>query len=202
MYGGTMQETSHKVSFEDVQPNESSFIRGISYLPDENVIEILLEGNDGSGVNPYYYAGGEGLFTSFANADSYGSYYTKYIKRGYEVKTDTFTVSENTQDVIEENNIEIQKTCSELKRTDVYDLKSSRSLIDFLEKRTYLQSDIFCREDHGAIIYHTNISMKMLDRLIHDIKLHNVADQNETIERLRELIETVKSGQVPLAIIG
>lgn len=201
MYGETMQDNLYKVQFEDVQPTESSFIRGITYLPDEDIIEILLKGDDGSSINPYYYNGGEGLFTSFVNADSYGSYYTKYIKQGHEVATDTFTVSETNRDMMEKRNKQIRKTCSQLKRTDD-NLKWSKSVIYFLKKRTHVKSDIFCREDPGAIIYHTNISVKMLERLIRDVKLHTGADQNETIETLSELKEKVKSVQVPLKIAG
>lgn len=73
-------DPSVEVRYHPVYPSESNFVRGINYIPEENLMEVRLKDGD-HGEKPYYYPGvPEYRYEQFTEADSYGKYYSQYVK--------------------------------------------------------------------------------------------------------------------------
>lgn len=70
--------------FEELNTSKSSFIMGAWYDKDNDYMVINLEGTY------YHYCGmPSSTWSSFKRADSFGTYYNKYIKRSYDCRNNS-----------------------------------------------------------------------------------------------------------------
>jgi hypothetical protein len=68
-------------NFEELDASKSSFVRGAWYDDDNDYMVMNLDGIY------YHYCGMTGsTWSSFKRADSFGSYYNKYIKSNYDCR--------------------------------------------------------------------------------------------------------------------
>jgi len=189
--------------FKNVRPEESSFIRGITFIPDEDVIEVLLETHSGKCVNPYYYTCGEELFKSFVTADSYGKYYSDWIKTGNEVTTDEVQVSEHISDTLKSHNKHVREICSELDKTRFSEAEREdfiQELVDFLYKRSSVDPSIFRRENNGGLYHYSNTSAELLQLLEGEIEGCSVTVSDDIMFEITKLSELFDGLTTPIII--
>lgn len=196
------QYNTHAI-FKNVRLEDSSFIRGITFIPDEDVIEVLLETHSGKCVNPYYYTCSEELFKSFVTADSYGKYYSEWIKTGNEVTTDEVQVSEHISDTLHSHNKHVREICSELDRTNFCETEQGefiQELVDFLYKRSSVDPSIFRRENNGGLYHYSNTSAELLQLLENEIQRDSVTVSDNIISEITKLSELFDGLTTPIII--
>lgn len=74
-------QSQSQVLTHPVSPDESSFVRGINYLPESELMEVRLKKGDGE-MAYYYPDTSQHRYERFVDASNYGKYYSKYIRQG------------------------------------------------------------------------------------------------------------------------
>lgn len=149
--------TNHDVRVHPVFPkgadhsNISSFVRGINYIPEENLMEVRLAKGDGE--MPYYYPDVQPRrYEAFINADKYGSYYTSYIKEGGTTRDYGAPTSPEQKEKLEEA---LQNTTAgivrRVRQNDPELFKENSDLFESVRRRQH-DIKVLNAEDNGQLL--------------------------------------------------
>lgn len=146
-------DTDVTLRYHPVYPHESSFVRGMNFIPEENVMEVRLK-NDDHGEIPYFYPDTRGRrYEAFVNADTYGKYYSKHIKantgetRNYGA-TDSAELRQDMEDALQETTQEI---VNNVQNNDPALFDEHRDLFECVDRRRADNSVIYV-EDNSDIL--------------------------------------------------
>lgn len=162
-----------KINTHLITPEESSFIRGITYIPEQKedirntqVMEVRLK-HDTHGEIPYYYSNiPQRLYSEFINAESYGRFYSQNIKQGSferEYKEDLEQHSEHIADLIYDVPTSIS---AHIKNSYNNFYQNNKELIDAVSNRRLDKSILYVKENPSFI----GISVQIMCLLVEKIR--------------------------------
>lgn len=136
-----------------VYPHQSSFVRGINFIPEESMMEVRLK-NDDHGEIPYFYPDtSESLYSAFVNADTYGKFYSSHVKsnngetRDYRA-TDSAQLREEMEDALEETTQEI---VTNVRDNDPAMFDEHRDLFECVDRRRSDRSVMYVNENSDIL---------------------------------------------------
>lgn len=142
-----------EIRYHPVYPDQSSFVRGINFIPDENIMEVRLK-NDDHGEIPYFYPDTlEGRYNAFVNADTYGKFYSTHVKayngetRDYRA-TDAPQLREEMEDALEETT---QGIITKVKENDPELFDENEDLFECVDRRQSDKSVMYVDENSDIL---------------------------------------------------
>ena len=177
-----------------VTPEESSFIRGITYIPEqdadvrnEKLMEVRVQ-HDDHGEMPYYYENVPiSLYQRFTHADSYGKFYHENIRHGSHDRDYTESL-ENHEDDVADLLYNVPTTISghiKNQYKEFYD--SNTELVDMLSNRRLDKSVLYVKDNPKFIGFTVEILYLMISKIREKLQVeHN----SELSEQCTEKIDT------------
>lgn len=155
-----------------VTPEESSFIRGITYIPEqdadirnEKLMEIRVQ-HDDHGEMPYYYENVPySLYQRFTNANSYGKFYHENIRQGSRDR-DYKGSLENHQSNVADLLYDVPTAISaHIKNNYSAFYEDNTELIDVLSNRRYDKSVLFVKDNPKFIGFTVEILYLLVSKI-------------------------------------
>lgn len=172
-----------------VSEGESSFVRGIHYLPEEEIMEVRLKHEDYTEMPYYYPETPEYKFNNFASAHSYGSHYSKNIKANSsarDYRSNLGGVATNLRSVLQEKPMEFIYTIQQ-NAPDVF--ADNRLLFDAIEQRQYDESVLHVQNSNYPLQAAFEFRQRMFQAALDELEDAGYADE-EWYEECEELAET------------
>jgi hypothetical protein len=175
-----------------VTPSESSIIRGILYHTDLEVLEVRLH-HDSKVEMPYYYTDiPQYVYDNFTEADSYGKYYTKYIKDGssdaareYLDENELRQVEKDMQETLLKSPYKIAST---IRQHDPELYNSYRETFELLANRQY-DRHLMTVDGHDEFIQYTiRIIHELIDETL-NILIYEYSEKPQFVKDCFEIAE-------------
>ena len=145
---------SEGLRFNAYTNEDSSWIRGVLYLPEDNLLEIRMEGDDFDEVSYFYQGISLRQYERFVSAQSLGSYYVQNIKIGnYDVR--------QLKDYSEESSQALKGALSEATKgftevvieNDTGLVKRNKELFECINRRTSDRSIVHVKDNDQLMQY-------------------------------------------------
>lgn len=168
-----------EIKTHPVTPEESSFIRGITYIPEqENVrhtelMEVRIEHED-HGEMPYYYEDvPASMYNRFISAESYGKFYHTFVRDGSFDREYTDSLEEYAQEIADMLYNVPSTISAHIKNQYSEFYENNTKLVDSLSKRRFDKSVLYVQDNPKFIgftveilyLLVTQIQQKLEDEL-------------------------------------
>lgn len=177
-----------------VDPEESSFIRGFTIDPNEEILEVRLH-RDEFGEVPYYYTEtgsfntsiSESFYHRFKNAESYGTFYNDHIRQGnYAVRT-PIDVNEGASEDLRQR---LKETTSRfvdiVAENDSSLLLDNHALFESIRRRESDYSVLHIEDSDGGV---TELAQHFRNQLIRTALVKIVEKHGSELEWVTECFE-------------
>ena len=177
-----------------VSPSESSFIRGMTYIPEqggtvrnEQLLEVRIK-HDDQGEMPYYYESvPKSTYIKFRNADSFGSFYHTYLRDGSFDRDYTDSLTEQTEEMANMLYDVPTSISGHIKNQHEEFYTENMELVDCLSQRRFDKSVLYVQDNPKFIGYTFEILYLLVQKIITKLQTEYNTDLSE---KYKEKLDT------------